>query len=94
MASLNPIGTESRVEGMPAISFVGNWTVTRDGVYFFPADDFTTLNYYDFATKKFHPVIKLGAVFFGTSVSPDRRYILHAKTEARKSDILLVDNFR
>jgi Tol biopolymer transport system component len=94
MASLNPIGTESRVEGMPALSFGGNWTVTRDGVYFFPADDYPTLNYYDFATKKFHPVVNLGAVSYGISVSPDGRYILHAKMEAPKRDIMLVDKFR
>jgi Tol biopolymer transport system component len=79
MALLNPIGTESRVEGMPALSFAANWTVTRDGVYFFPADDYPTLNYYDLATKKVHPVCKLGTVFYGISVSPDGRYILHDK---------------
>jgi hypothetical protein len=94
MASLNPIGTESRVEGLPALSFSANWTVTRDGVYFFPANDYPTLNYYDFATKKFHPVCKLGAVFYGISVSPDGRYILHARMEAPKRDIMLVDKFR
>jgi Tol biopolymer transport system component len=94
MASLNPIGTESRVEGMPALSFGANWTVTRDGVYFFRADDYPTLNYYDFATKKFYPVVKLGAVSYGISVSPDGRYILHAKMEAPKRDIMLVDKFR
>jgi len=93
VASLNPIGTESRVEGMPALSFVANWTVVRDGVYFFPADDFATLDYYDFATKKIRQVFKAPGVFYGTSVSPDGRYILYAKIDVAKRDIMLVDNF-
>lgn len=94
-ASLNPTGTEFRVEGMPPLSFVMNWTIVRDGVYFFPAEDFKTLSYFDFATKRVHPVFKVtGASLFGTSVSPDGRYILYSLIDQGRSDIMLVDGFR
>jgi serine/threonine protein kinase len=94
-ASLNPTGTEFRVEGMPPLSFGMNWTVVRDGVYFFPAGDFMTLSYFDFATKRIRPVFKVaGGSFFGISVSPDGRYILYALEDQGRSEIMLVDGFR
>ena len=93
VASLNPTGTEVRVEGMPPLSFAANWTLVRDGIYFFPADDFRTLSYYDFATKNVRPIFKVdGYVFFGSSVSPDGRYIIFAQNHSQ-SDIMLVNNF-
>ncbi len=94
MASLNPIGTESRVEGIPALSFVANWTLTRDGVYFFPADDISTLSYFDFANKKARPVLKGLQAYFGIAVSPDGRYLAYAKHQIPKRDIMLIENFR
>jgi len=95
MASLNPTGTESRVEGTPPLSFAANWTLVRDGVYFFPAEDYMTLSYFDFATKRVRPVFKVGGgVFFGASVSPDGRYILYAQFDDLRSEIMLVNGFR
>jgi serine/threonine protein kinase/Tol biopolymer transport system component len=94
-ASLNPTGTEFRVEGMPPLSFVANWTIVRDGVYFYPAEDFRTLSYFDFATKRVHPVFKvIGGSFLGISVSPDGRYILYALVDKGRSNIMWVDGFR
>jgi Tol biopolymer transport system component len=93
-ASLNPIGTESLVEGMPGLSFAGNWTVVRDGIYFYPADDFSTLSYLDFASKKVQPILKGQQVFFGISVSPDGRYIVYARHTTPTRDVMLIDNFR
>jgi hypothetical protein len=43
-ASLKPTGTEIPVEGIPELSFVANWTVVREGVYFYPADASGTLS--------------------------------------------------
>jgi eukaryotic-like serine/threonine-protein kinase len=94
MASLNPIGTESRVEGIPALSFVANWTLTRGGIYFYPADDFTTLSYFDFASKRVHPILKGQQAYYGIAVSPDGRYLAYAKHHIPKRDIMLIDNFR
>jgi Tol biopolymer transport system component/DNA-binding winged helix-turn-helix (wHTH) protein len=95
VASLNPTGTELRVEGMPPLEFVGNWTVVRDGAYFYPAEDFKALSYFDFATKRVRPVFRVsGASFFGLSVSPDGRYILYTQIDDPRSDIMLVEHFR
>jgi Tol biopolymer transport system component/DNA-binding winged helix-turn-helix (wHTH) protein len=95
VASLNPTGTEFRVEGMPPLSFGANWTIVREGVYFFPAEDFLTLSYFDFASKRARPLFTVGGgVFLGTSVSPDGRDILYAQFDDARSDIMLVDGFR
>jgi Tol biopolymer transport system component/DNA-binding winged helix-turn-helix (wHTH) protein len=94
VASLNPTGTEFRMENMPPLSWGGNWTLVRDGVYFFPANAAKSLSFFDFATKQVHPVFHTsGDVFYGTSVSPDGRYILYAQTDNPQSDIMLIDNF-
>ena len=93
-ASLGPIGTESPVEGIPALSFAANWTIVRDGIYFFPGDDFTTLSFFDFASKQVRQILEGQLVFYGVSVSPDQRYIVYARHEIPKRDVMLVDNFR
>jgi hypothetical protein len=93
-ASLNPTGAEFRVEGIPPLSIVGNWTIVRDGVYFYPAEDFGTLSYLDLATKRVRPVFKVtGGSFYGLSVSPGGRYILYALMDQGRSDIMLVNGF-
>jgi Tol biopolymer transport system component len=95
MASLNPTGTESRVEGMPVLAFVFSWDIVPGGVYFFPRDDILTLNYFDFSTRKVGPIFKIsgGGSFPGLSVSPDGRYILYPELDDYRSDIMLVENF-
>jgi serine/threonine protein kinase len=93
-ASLNPTGTESRVEGMPPLSFSLNWTIVRNGVYFFPAKAIHELSYFDFASKQIRPVFTVKSVFYGLSVSPDARYILYAQLSDPRGDIMLVNDFR
>jgi Kef-type K+ transport system membrane component KefB len=39
-------------------------------VYFYPAEDFRTLSYSDFATKRVHPVFQVTGSFYGISASP------------------------
>lgn len=93
-ASINPTGTEFRVEGVPPLLWVASWTIVRDGVYFYPAEDFKTLSYFDFATKRVRPILKVnGPSFYGLSVSPDRNYILYSELDERRSDIMLVNDF-
>lgn len=94
-ATINPTGTEFNSEGMPPLAFHGNWTVVRDGVYFFPEDAPKTLNYFDFATKHVHPVLTVKRTApFGLSVSPDERYLLFTQLEDLHSDIMMVDDFK
>ena len=94
MASLNPIGTESRVEGIPGLSFVDNWTLVRDGIYFYPANDISTMSFFEFASKRVRPILKDQQAYFGISAAPDGRHILYAKHTIPKRDIMLIDNFR
>jgi serine/threonine protein kinase len=94
-ASLNPTGTEARVEGMPPLRFGMVWAVARDGIYFVAADDTKVLSYYDFATKKVRLIFKAdGYINYGLSVSPDGRYIIFAQMSRNQSDIMLVNDFR
>jgi len=94
VASLKPTGTESHVEGMPQLAWFMNWTIVRDGIYFFPERDPLLLSYYDFATKRVGPVFRVGAgVDAEASVSPDNRYTIYSQFKLR-SDIMLVDHFR
>jgi len=55
-----------------------------------------TLNYFDFSTKKVHPILKVsgGGAFLGLSVSPDGRYVFYSELDDYRSDIMLVENFR
>jgi WD40 repeat protein len=94
-ATINPTGTEYKPEGMPPLAFHANWTVVRDGIYFFPEDTPKTLSYFDFATKHFHPVLTVEKPApFGLSVSPDGRYLLFTQLEDLHSDIMMVDDFK
>jgi serine/threonine protein kinase len=95
VATLNPTGTEYPVPSMPLMSVAWNWTVAHDGIYFFPANDFKRLSFYSFTTKQVRPIMKtLGMVVFGSSVSPDGRYILYAQVDEATGDIMLVNDFR
>jgi hypothetical protein len=74
---------------MPPLSFGENWTIDRNGVYFYPAQSPKTLSYFDFATKKVLPIYEVrnspyevGASWsLGLSVSPDGRFILNSEIE-------------
>jgi dipeptidyl aminopeptidase/acylaminoacyl peptidase len=94
VATLNPTGTEYPVPSMPLLSWVGNWSVSHDGIYFFPADDFRMLSFYSFTTKQVRPILKTGFVANGSSVSPAGRYILYAQVDESRGDIMLVNDFR
>jgi dipeptidyl aminopeptidase/acylaminoacyl peptidase len=95
MASLNPTGSESPVEGMPTLSFWANWELAAGRVYFFPVDDHMTLHSFDLSTRKARSLFKVsgGGVWLGLSVSPDGRYVLYPELDDYRSDIMLVENF-
>lgn len=94
-ASLKPTGTEIPVKGIPELSFVANWAVVREGVYFYPADAPGTLSYFDFAKQQVRPVYEVGrGSFYGLSISPDGRYAIYAKMDGATSDIMLINHFR
>lgn len=92
-ASLNPTGTEGPVQGLPPV-FALAWTVTREKIYFCPADDIEHTKSFDFATSTIRPVLTIRPPPGDMSVSPDGRYLLYGAPGVLKSDIVLLENFR
>jgi len=84
--------TETSVEGMPSVNFV-NWAVFQDGIYFFPNLQWT-LEYFDFATKKVNPLMKMSEPVMGLSVSQERHSFVYAKLQQADSDIMVVEHWR
>ena len=93
--SLEARGTESVVEGLHINSdFVPNWAVTRNGIYFQPAEDHDVLQFFDFVSKKKSQVLTIQrGQLWGLSVSPDGRWISYSQFGEATSDIMLVENF-
>ena len=88
-------GIASQVEGFPTLSGSEVWTLTRDGIYFVPADAPRSVRYFDLATKQIRPVFELDTDFGrGMSISPDGRWIIYSQFENENSDIMLVERFR
>jgi Tol biopolymer transport system component/DNA-binding winged helix-turn-helix (wHTH) protein len=88
-------GTSSEVDGLPRVSHAGLWALSPGGIYFVPADEPTSLRYFDFATKEIRPIFDVDKYFgSGLSVSPDGRRILYSIVGDINSDIMLVDHFR
>jgi hypothetical protein len=79
---------------MPAIDNHSCWTVVRGGIYFVPAADPKSLEYFDFTTRRVRQVFATDKRFInGLSVSADGRWILYTQEEAASSDLMLVDHF-
>ena len=71
------------------------WTLSREGIYFVPADAPRSLRYFDFATRQIRPIFEVDKDFSsGLSVSPDGRWILYSQVGDESGDIMLVDHFR
>ncbi|HKF05147.1 MAG TPA: winged helix-turn-helix domain-containing protein [Candidatus Sulfotelmatobacter sp.] len=89
------VGTESVVEGLHISSeFVPNWALTRNGIYFQPAEADDVLQFFDFASKKKSQVLTIArGTLWGLSVSPDGRWISYSQFGGAASDIMLVENF-
>jgi Tol biopolymer transport system component len=86
-------GAESKVEGFPKVNLL--FTVSREGIYFVPADTLKSVSFYDFSTKKVRPIFAVQNDFDeGLSVSPDGRWILYSQAPEVNNDIMLVDHFR
>jgi WD40-like Beta Propeller Repeat len=93
--SLKAPASETAVEGFPAIAGQNLWTLGQQGVYFVPAQNPKSLNYFDFATKTNHQIFGIEKDFGGgLSISPDGHWVLYSQIEEENSDIMLVDHFR
>ena len=86
-------GSESLVGGLH-ISWVMNWAVARNGIYFQAADALDAVQFFDFASKKTSQVFTIKkSLLVGLSVSPDGRWILYSDLGVATSDIMLIENF-
>jgi Tol biopolymer transport system component len=91
---LKPMGRQSVLSGMPAVSDQSMWTVIPGGIYFEAADAARSIRYFDFATKLVRQVFKADKDFNnGLSISPDGRWMLYTQMDEPTADIMLVDHF-
>lgn len=78
----------------------GFWALLDSGIYFVnpKAAPFPTIDFFNFATGRIKQVAviekELQLVAPSLAVSPDGRWLLHAKVDSFESDIVLVENFR
>jgi Tol biopolymer transport system component/DNA-binding winged helix-turn-helix (wHTH) protein len=88
-------GTESEVDGLPALRNSNLWNLSSSGIYFVPAEAPRSVRYFDFASKQIRPIFEVDRDFGdGLSVSPDGRWIIYSQVADVNSDIMLVDHFR
>jgi Tol biopolymer transport system component/DNA-binding winged helix-turn-helix (wHTH) protein len=94
MLPLQPQGVESAVQGMPAVSDAGSWSVAPRGIYFIPADAPKSVRFFDFATRQVRPVFDLPSSAGDLAVSKDARWITYTQADEGNADIMLVENLR
>jgi len=93
--SLDRLGAEFPVEGLPPLLSAGNWTIVPGGIYFVSAEAPRLLQYFDVKTRKTHRVFELEKEFdWGLSASADGRWIIYSQLDEENWDIMLVDHFR
>jgi len=75
-----------------------NFTVVAHGIYFIPEPptrDNGSVRFLSFATGKVTTIAKLsGLAAFGSSVSPDGRWLLYSQYEQTGGDLMLVEHFQ
>jgi Tol biopolymer transport system component/predicted Ser/Thr protein kinase len=80
-------------------AFQGFWALLENGIYFMnlEATPFPTIDFFDFATGRTRRISviekELQLVAPSLAVSPDGRWLLHAKVDQFESDIMLMENF-
>lgn len=84
--------TESKVDGVPRVM---TWTLAAGGIYFVPVEAPTSVQYFEFASKRVGTIFAGNNLFAsGLSISPDGRWILYSQEAGETGDIMLVDHFR
>jgi len=72
--------------------------IVKEGIYFIPMPDAagrsSTIQFFNFATKKIRSISTIKSATSGLSVSPDGRWILYSQTDQLGSDLMLVEHFR
>ena len=93
-------GEEAPVLDFPRASFWGYWALVKTGIYFVntEARPQPILQFLSFAERRVVHIATLDRkpvpFVSGLAVSPDGRRILYTQEDQRRSDIMLVENFR
>jgi Tol biopolymer transport system component/DNA-binding winged helix-turn-helix (wHTH) protein len=91
--SLRTAPGQSMLGGMPVIDDHSCWTIVSGGIYFVPATNLKSIQYFDFITNQVRQVFTTEKSFVnGLSVSTDGRWILYTQEEGN-TDIMLVNRF-
>jgi len=92
-----PVDGGEEVAVLPSVTFY-NFAVVQEGIYFIPRADQEgryTIHFLGFATGKTRPIVTLsGVVQPGLSTLSDGRSLLYSQIDERRSDLMLVENFR
>jgi Tol biopolymer transport system component len=81
---------------LPSVTFL-NFAVAREGVYFIPRADAEgrySIQFLSFRLRKSWPILPAGTASTGLTISPDGRSLLYTQSDAPRSDLMLVENFR
>lgn len=87
-------GGAEELVGAPKPFDCSHWTVAPSGLYVIDSD--STLNFYDFSTRRSTNVIQYPGFLtdWSVAVSPDGREVVWTQIDARSADLMLVENFR
>ena len=89
-------GAETKV--LKSLNDWGNFAIVDDGIYFIPKPSSAvgfSIQFFSFSTLETTTVATIHKpLFYGLSVSPDKRWILYTQTDQQGSDLMLVENFR
>ena len=79
----------------PVLAMTDSYAVGKRGLYFVPLRSIREIVYFDLASRKTYPLIKLDKeVGYQISVSPDERYLLYAQMDSEVVEMMKVDRFR
>jgi Tol biopolymer transport system component len=88
-------GQETKV--LDSVHAEGQWTVGKEGIYFFKTPDqrgHSDICFYGLATGQTRKIITIQRPVANIAVSPDTRTILYSQFDETGSDLMLIENFR
>ena len=92
-----PVDGGEEIPVLPSVTFF-NFVIVPEGIYFIPRTDPGEpyfIHFLSFATGRSRAVLRMAAPpGNGLTVSRDGGSILYTQIDERRSDLMLVDNFR
>jgi Tol biopolymer transport system component len=93
-----PIGGAEGTLVVDSLHPEGGLVVTNEGIYFISIPDekgVSHIRFKDLGKRETRTIAPIkGRVFYGLTVSPDRRSFLYTQSDETGSDLMLVENFR